>query len=144
MLASRPDCTHFLVYISERHLRPFPLRLQISLEHSFHLLHHGHIEDAKHQLSVAESWRYGKESAAQYQRTKLIHAYRSLLDYLIWCDKKYTYSNKTGKVIPSFTRKHLLFICVSFAGTCKLLCDVTLPPTGLSSGKEVNPLECGI
>ncbi|XP_034382875.1 TATA box-binding protein-associated factor RNA polymerase I subunit A [Cyclopterus lumpus] len=69
--------------------------LMISLEHSFHLLHHGHIEDAKHQLSVAESWRYGKESAAQYQRIKLIHAYRSLLDYLIWCDKKFTYSNNT-------------------------------------------------
>ncbi|XP_056283758.1 TATA box-binding protein-associated factor RNA polymerase I subunit A [Pseudoliparis swirei] len=74
--------------------------LMISLEHSFHLLHHGHIEDAKHQLSVAESWRYGKESAAQYQRTKLIHAYRSLLDYLIWCDKKYTYSNKTVSENP--------------------------------------------
>ncbi|TNN76118.1 TATA box-binding protein-associated factor RNA polymerase I subunit A [Liparis tanakae] len=76
--------------------------LMISLEHCFHLLHHGHIEDAKHQLSVAESWRYGKESAAQYQKTKLIHAYRSLLDYLIWCDKKYTYSNKTGKMLEFY------------------------------------------
>ncbi|XP_068433227.1 TATA box-binding protein-associated factor RNA polymerase I subunit A isoform X2 [Clinocottus analis] len=69
--------------------------LMISLEHSFHLMHHGHIEEAKHQLSVAESWRYGKESAAQFQKTKLIHAYRSLLDYIIWCDKKFTYSNNT-------------------------------------------------
>ncbi|XP_031717545.1 TATA box-binding protein-associated factor RNA polymerase I subunit A [Anarrhichthys ocellatus] len=69
--------------------------LMISLEHSFHLLHNGHIEDAKHQLSVAESWRHGKESAAQYQRIKLIHAYRSLLDYMIWCDKKFTYINTT-------------------------------------------------
>ncbi|XP_040920053.1 TATA box-binding protein-associated factor RNA polymerase I subunit A [Toxotes jaculatrix] len=67
--------------------------LMISLEHSFHLLLHGHIEDAKRQLSVAESWRYGKESAAQDQKTKLIQAYRSLLDYMIWCDKKFTYSN---------------------------------------------------
>ncbi|XP_054475104.1 TATA box-binding protein-associated factor RNA polymerase I subunit A [Anoplopoma fimbria] len=66
--------------------------LMISLEHCFHLLHKGHIEEAKHQLSVAESWRYGKESVAQYQRIKLIHAYRSLLDYMIWCDKKYTCS----------------------------------------------------
>ncbi|KAK9531393.1 hypothetical protein VZT92_010820 [Zoarces viviparus] len=69
--------------------------LMISLEHSFHLLHNGHIEDAKHQLSVAESWRHGKESAAQYQRMKLIHAYRSLLDYMIWCDKKLSYINTT-------------------------------------------------
>ncbi|GAA6214131.1 TATA box-binding protein-associated factor RNA polymerase I subunit A [Lates japonicus] len=67
--------------------------LMISLEHSFHLLLHSHIEDAKRQLSAAESWRYGKESAAQYQKTKLIQAYRSLLDYIIWCDKKSTHSN---------------------------------------------------
>ncbi|XP_059211661.1 TATA box-binding protein-associated factor RNA polymerase I subunit A [Centropristis striata] len=67
--------------------------LMICLEHSFHLLLNGHIEDAKRQLSAAESWRHGKESAAQYQMTKLIHAYRSLLDYIIWCDKKFTHSN---------------------------------------------------
>nr|XP_020459730.1 TATA box-binding protein-associated factor RNA polymerase I subunit A isoform X2 [Monopterus albus] len=53
--------------------------LMISLEHAFHLLLHGHIEDAKRQLSN--------------QKTKLIQAYRSLLDYIIWCDKKFTHSN---------------------------------------------------
>ncbi|KAF3850041.1 hypothetical protein F7725_019760 [Dissostichus mawsoni] len=67
--------------------------LMICLEHSFHLLLNGHIEEAKRQLSVSESWRYGKESAAQFQRTKLIQAYRSLLDYIIWCDKKFTHSS---------------------------------------------------
>ncbi|XP_071323842.1 TATA box-binding protein-associated factor RNA polymerase I subunit A [Trachinotus anak] len=66
--------------------------LTISLEHAFHLLLHGHIEEAKHQLSVAESWRHGKESAAQHQKTKLIQAYRSLLDYIIWCDKRFTHA----------------------------------------------------
>lgn len=67
--------------------------LMICLEHSFHLLLHGHIKEAKRQLSVSESWRHGKESAAQFQRTKLIQAYRSLLDYIIWCDKKCTHSS---------------------------------------------------
>ncbi|XP_076021364.1 TATA box-binding protein-associated factor RNA polymerase I subunit A [Genypterus blacodes] len=67
--------------------------LMISLEHAFHLLLNGQIEEAKHQLSVAESWRYGKESGRQFQKTKLIQAYRSLLDYIIWCDKKVTHSN---------------------------------------------------
>ncbi|CAK6962724.1 TATA box-binding protein-associated factor RNA polymerase I subunit A [Scomber scombrus] len=67
--------------------------LLICLEHSFHLLLHGQIQDAKRELSAAESWRYGKESTAQYERTKLIHAYRSLLDYIIWCDKKHAHSN---------------------------------------------------
>lgn len=67
--------------------------LMICLEHSFHLLLNGHIEEAKSQLTVAESWRHGKESVAQYQRIKLIQAYRSLLDYIIWCDKKFTHSN---------------------------------------------------
>lgn len=62
---------------------------QISLEHAFHLMLNGYIEEAKCQLSIAENWRYGKESLAQHQKSKLIQAYRSLLDYIIWCDKKY-------------------------------------------------------
>ncbi|KAF7661582.1 hypothetical protein LDENG_00257780 [Lucifuga dentata] len=67
--------------------------LMICLEHSFHQLLNGQIEEAKRQLSVTESWRYGKESAGKFQKTKLIQAYRSLLDYIIWCDKKCTHSN---------------------------------------------------
>ncbi|XP_027140065.1 TATA box-binding protein-associated factor RNA polymerase I subunit A isoform X1 [Larimichthys crocea] len=67
--------------------------LMICLEHSFHLLLNGHIENAKNQLSAAESWRYGKESGhvRQQQIVKLIQAYRSLLDYMIWCDKRFTH-----------------------------------------------------
>lgn len=34
--------------------------------------------------------------------TRLIQAYRSLLDYIIWCDKKFTHTN-TGKVIHILT-----------------------------------------
>uniref|UniRef100_A0A8C6V0F7 TATA box binding protein (TBP)-associated factor, RNA polymerase I, A n=1 Tax=Neogobius melanostomus TaxID=47308 RepID=A0A8C6V0F7_9GOBI len=62
--------------------------LQRCLEHSFHLLLVGHIQEAKNSLSVAESWRHGKETAAQSKSVKLIQAYRSLLDYMIWCEKK--------------------------------------------------------
>ncbi|CAG5927906.1 unnamed protein product [Menidia menidia] len=61
--------------------------LKICLEHAFHLMLHGQFEDAKQRLCAAESWRYGKTSAAQFQRTKLIQAYRSLLDYIIWSEK---------------------------------------------------------
>ncbi|XP_074541366.1 TATA box-binding protein-associated factor RNA polymerase I subunit A isoform X2 [Halichoeres trimaculatus] len=67
--------------------------LMISLEHSFHLLLNGHFEDAKRQLSVAESWRHGKESTTQIDRTKFIQAYKSFMDYMIWCDKRHTQSN---------------------------------------------------
>uniref|UniRef100_A0A3Q4I4Z2 TATA box binding protein (TBP)-associated factor, RNA polymerase I, A n=1 Tax=Neolamprologus brichardi TaxID=32507 RepID=A0A3Q4I4Z2_NEOBR len=67
--------------------------IKISLEHSFHLLLHQQIEDAKRHLASAESWRHGKETAAQIQNIKLIQAYRGLLDYIIWCDKKSTRSN---------------------------------------------------
>ncbi|KAM4712515.1 TATA box-binding protein-associated factor RNA polymerase I subunit A isoform 2-T2 [Anableps anableps] len=70
--------------------------LMICLEHSFHLMLHDQIEGAKHQLSVAESWRHGKESVSQLQRIKLIQAYRSLLDYMIWCDKKSTLSKNSS------------------------------------------------
>ncbi|KAM6915756.1 TATA box-binding protein-associated factor RNA polymerase I subunit A [Xenentodon cancila] len=68
--------------------------LMISLEHAFHLMLHGKINDAKQKLSEAEGWRYGKESAAQIQNTKLIQAYRSLLDYIIWYDTKSSVSNE--------------------------------------------------
>lgn len=66
----------------------FKKYLQMSLEHSFHLLLMGHIEDAKSTLAVAESWRHGKETTIQSRKIKLIQAYRSLLDYIIWCEKK--------------------------------------------------------
>lgn len=71
---------------------------QISLEHAFHLMINGYIEEAKCQLSITESWRYGKESTAQHQKSKMIQAYRSLLDYVIWCDKKYNLPH-TGKMM---------------------------------------------
>lgn len=62
--------------------------LQLCLEHSFHLLLMELIEEAKSMLSVAESWRHGKETAAQSKEGNLIQAYRCLLDYIIWCEKK--------------------------------------------------------
>lgn len=78
--------------------------LMISLEHSFHLLLHGHMMDAKRQLSVIESWRYGNTSAAQEQGRKLTQAYRSLLDYIIWCDKKCSLS-ETGNSVSSVSKE---------------------------------------
>ncbi|KAL7888703.1 hypothetical protein AOLI_G00036770 [Acnodon oligacanthus] len=61
---------------------------KICLEHSFHLLLNGNFNDAKRQLSVAASWKYGKYSASQSMELKLIHAYCGFLDYFIWCTKK--------------------------------------------------------
>ncbi|KAL6485837.1 hypothetical protein MHYP_G00052290 [Metynnis hypsauchen] len=61
---------------------------KICLEHSFHLLLNGNFNDAKRQLSVAASWRYGKQSARQSMELKLIHAYCGFLDYFIWSTKK--------------------------------------------------------
>lgn len=117
MMTSTPDSTH----ISDRQVRPVHLRLQISLEHSFHLLLNGRVKDARHQLSVAESWRHGNESAIQHKKTELIHAYKGLLDYVMWCDKKSTI-NHAGKVIRH--PKQLLFTWVNFCSN-----DVSLPPT---------------
>lgn len=62
--------------------------LQLSLEHSFHLLLMGHFQEAKNMLSIAESWRHGKETAVQSKKIYLIQAYRSLLDYMSWREKK--------------------------------------------------------
>ncbi|XP_051951446.1 TATA box-binding protein-associated factor RNA polymerase I subunit A [Xyrauchen texanus] len=63
---------------------------KICLEHVFHLLLNGQFDEAKRELSIAESWRYGKQSAAQPLETKFIRAYCGFLDYLIWCDKRPT------------------------------------------------------
>ncbi|XP_045552022.1 TATA box-binding protein-associated factor RNA polymerase I subunit A, partial [Salmo salar] len=68
-----------------RTLEDMPQRYAICLEHSFHLLVNGQFEYAKRQLSIAESWRYGKQSADQSQRIKLIQSYSGFLDYFIWC-----------------------------------------------------------
>ncbi|CAM4686818.1 unnamed protein product [Leuciscus chuanchicus] len=61
---------------------------KICLEHCFHLLLNGQMEEAKRQLSIGESWRYGNFSIAQGDTKKLIRAYSGFLDYLNWCEKK--------------------------------------------------------
>lgn len=60
---------------------------KICLEHCFHLLLNGQMDEAKRQLSIADSWRYGKQSTAQSLMKKLIRAYCGYLDYLIWSEK---------------------------------------------------------
>ncbi|XP_051730025.1 TATA box-binding protein-associated factor RNA polymerase I subunit A-like isoform X2 [Ctenopharyngodon idella] len=61
---------------------------KICLEHSFHLLLNGQMDEAKRQLSIRQSWRRGNISIAQGDTKKLIQAYCGFLDYLIWCKKK--------------------------------------------------------
>lgn len=61
---------------------------KISLEHCYHLLLNGQMDEAKRQLSIAESWRYGRVSRSQSLSKTLITAYCGLLDYLIWNEKK--------------------------------------------------------
>ncbi|XP_028858140.1 TATA box-binding protein-associated factor RNA polymerase I subunit A isoform X2 [Denticeps clupeoides] len=62
--------------------------LKISLDHSFHLMLTGHMEDACRQLSNAQNWRYGNLSSVQLNLKKVIHAYCGYLQYLIWYSKK--------------------------------------------------------
>lgn len=57
--------------------------------------------DAKRQLSVLASWKYGMVSMAQEQGKKLTQAYNGLLEYILWCDNKFSLFS-TGK-ITSFT-----------------------------------------
>ncbi|XP_064412558.1 TATA box-binding protein-associated factor RNA polymerase I subunit A [Latimeria chalumnae] len=67
--------------------------LKVSLEHAFHLMVNGMVEDAYRDLSLAESWRYGHISASQEKVLKLIQAYKGLLDYCNWVRKKATVSD---------------------------------------------------
>ncbi|XP_070590468.1 TATA box-binding protein-associated factor RNA polymerase I subunit A isoform X1 [Erythrolamprus reginae] len=62
--------------------------LKISLEHAFHLLCSGFVDEAYQNLSLTESWRYGEETVAQEKELKLIQAYKGLIDYYMWLKKK--------------------------------------------------------
>ncbi|KAJ8355455.1 hypothetical protein SKAU_G00182490 [Synaphobranchus kaupii] len=83
--------------------------LKICLEHSFHLLVNGKFDDAKRQLSVAESWRYGKVSASQPQMVKLVQAYRSFLDYFTWLKKKSSVSGDDDSDASAYQEMHIYF-----------------------------------
>ncbi|XP_008918108.3 TATA box-binding protein-associated factor RNA polymerase I subunit A [Manacus vitellinus] len=62
--------------------------LKVCLEHVFHLLCNGQIDEAYQNLSLAESWRFGEQTALQDKEMKLIQAYRGLLDYYSWSKQK--------------------------------------------------------
>ncbi|NXI57698.1 TAF1A polymerase, partial [Chloroceryle aenea] len=62
--------------------------LKVCLEHAFHLLCNGLIDEAYQNLSLAESWRFGEQTVIQDKEMKLIQAYRGLLDYYNWSKQK--------------------------------------------------------
>ncbi|XP_013029434.3 TATA box-binding protein-associated factor RNA polymerase I subunit A isoform X2 [Anser cygnoides] len=62
--------------------------LKVCLEHAFHLLCNGLIDEAYQNLSLAESWRFGEQTTAQDKEMKLVQAYRGLLDYYSWSKQK--------------------------------------------------------
>uniref|UniRef100_A0A4W4H6D9 TATA box binding protein (TBP)-associated factor, RNA polymerase I, A n=1 Tax=Electrophorus electricus TaxID=8005 RepID=A0A4W4H6D9_ELEEL len=82
---------------------------KICLEHSFHLLLNGHFHESKQQLSVAASWRYGKQSATQSLLLKLIHAYCGFLDYFIWCMKRSSVAKVGEMMLLSNREMHTYF-----------------------------------
>ncbi|XP_054837393.1 TATA box-binding protein-associated factor RNA polymerase I subunit A [Eublepharis macularius] len=62
--------------------------LKVSLEHVFHLLCNGYVDEAYQNLALAESWRYGEQTVLQEKELKLIQGYKGLLDYFRWLKKK--------------------------------------------------------
>ncbi|XP_030668697.1 TATA box-binding protein-associated factor RNA polymerase I subunit A isoform X2 [Nomascus leucogenys] len=62
--------------------------LKISLQHALYLLHHGMLEDAKRNLSEAETWRHGENTSSREILINLIQAYKGLLQYYTWSKKK--------------------------------------------------------
>ncbi|NXW86888.1 TAF1A polymerase, partial [Alopecoenas beccarii] len=63
--------------------------LKVCLEHVFHLLCNGLIDEAYQTLSLAESWRHGEHTSVRDKEMKLIEAYRGLLDYYRWAKQKH-------------------------------------------------------
>ncbi|XP_030626809.1 TATA box-binding protein-associated factor RNA polymerase I subunit A [Chanos chanos] len=95
VLHHHPDSKHEDVICLYERMKNFGVKnyTKICLEQAFHLLLNGHFDEAKRHLSVAESWRYGKESLKQSLEMKLIHAYSGFLHYLSWCSKKQAFSD---------------------------------------------------
>jgi TATA box-binding protein-associated factor RNA polymerase I subunit A len=46
------------------------------------------LEDANRNLSQAETWRYGEKSSSQEILINLVQAYKELLQYYTWSQKK--------------------------------------------------------
>uniref|UniRef100_A0A670Z3Y5 TATA-box binding protein associated factor, RNA polymerase I subunit A n=1 Tax=Pseudonaja textilis TaxID=8673 RepID=A0A670Z3Y5_PSETE len=73
--------------------------LKISLEHAFHLLRSGFLDEAYQNLILTESWRYGEETVAQEKELKLVQAYKGLIHYYRWLKKK-TDLLELGEYVP--------------------------------------------
>uniref|UniRef100_A0A3B3RA07 TATA box binding protein (TBP)-associated factor, RNA polymerase I, A n=1 Tax=Paramormyrops kingsleyae TaxID=1676925 RepID=A0A3B3RA07_9TELE len=113
------DVNHFFDLMKNTGVRGY---LKISLEHSFHLLLTGNFDDAVRQLTTAESWRYGKQSAVQADKMKLIHAYRGFLSYLSWISKKGSSSEDDDGDVSAIQEMHTYFrqACISLQEILKL------------------------
>ncbi|KAH0622677.1 hypothetical protein JD844_025184 [Phrynosoma platyrhinos] len=90
--------------------------LRGSLEHAFHLLCNGFLEEAYQNLFLAESWRYGELTVIQEKERKLIQGYRGLLDYYKWLKKK-TDMLELGEFLPSEINVFSFTAEDSYAGT---------------------------
>lgn len=94
--------------------------LQVCLEHVFHLLCNGLIDEAYQTLSLAESWRHGEQTSVQDKEMKLIEAYRGLLDYYSWAKQKHILLEH-GKSLWCFVLSRQL----QFAHTDTVVCNDT-------------------
>ncbi|XP_044145617.1 TATA box-binding protein-associated factor RNA polymerase I subunit A isoform X1 [Bufo gargarizans] len=62
--------------------------LQISLEQIYHLLCSGDTDEVNRVVSSLDSWRYGQHSIKQNKLQKLIQAYRAVLNYRAWVERR--------------------------------------------------------
>ncbi|XP_058525183.1 TATA box-binding protein-associated factor RNA polymerase I subunit A [Ochotona princeps] len=97
--------------------------LKISLQHALYLVHHGMLEDANRNLTQAETWRYGEKSSSQETLINLVQAYKGLLDYYAWSEKKMELSklDKNDYSYGAATRNVLSLSCKTSASLCALL-----------------------
>ncbi|XP_067845070.1 TATA box-binding protein-associated factor RNA polymerase I subunit A isoform X3 [Heptranchias perlo] len=70
--------------------------LKVCLEYAIHLLCNGKMDEAYRELSLAETWRYGEQSASQQKVLKLIQGYRALIDYYTWVKKNSGVQERVG------------------------------------------------
>ncbi|NXJ60322.1 TAF1A polymerase, partial [Rostratula benghalensis] len=83
--SSMKDINSFIEHMKTLGVKTY---LKVCLEHAFHLLCNGLIDEAYQSLSLAESWRFGEQTVIQDKEMKLIQAYRGLLDYYRWSKQK--------------------------------------------------------
>lgn len=116
ILLNHPKSTNGGINVFHEYMKNIGIKkyLSVSLEQAFHIMCYGELNEAHRVLSLAESWRCGQHSIKQNKLQKLIQAYKAILNYRTWVDKRsaltqnglgYTSQSSAAQAMDSYYRQ---------------------------------------